>query len=214
MSFESFLNNGRLFKPITFLFMAGLLCYSIWLSFVIETKADIRFTTLQLAEELRHSSRDLTRNSRAFIVTGDNRYYEDYKKVLAVREGKMARPDGRTIPLQTLIKNSGVTPEELALLTQAQEISDRLSNIELNTMDQVKDGQLKREEATKNLYGVNYLRTTEEISSPIANLENSIEVRTREEISKAGFLLRTLLILALGSLALVLMANYTFAKKK
>ena len=214
MSFESFLSHGKLIKSITFLFMGALLCYAIWLSFVIENKAETRFTTLQLAEELRHSSRDLTRNSRAYIVTGDSRYYEDYKKVLAIREGKLARPDGRTIPLQTLIKNSGVTMEELALLTQAQEISERLSSIELNAMNQVKDGHLKRDEAIKNLYGINYLRTTEEITSPIANLENSVEIRTKEEISKAGFLLRTILILVLGSSGLILMANYTFAKTK
>ncbi|QDK38367.1 hypothetical protein [Bdellovibrio sp. NC01] len=215
MFFESFLNYEKRFRPVTFLLMAILLCYAVWLSFAIESTADSRFDSLQLAEELRHSSRDLTKNARAYVVTGDIRYYDDYKKVLATRDGKVARPDGRTIPLQTLIKNSGVTNNELALLTEAQKLSDQLSAVEFTSMNLVKDnpGPASRDAATRTLYGVGYSRTTEEIVSPIVNLENSINIRTKEEIGKSSFLLRTVLVLVLGLLALLKFASYALHNK-
>src|SRR3954464_2731471 len=51
-----------------------------------------QFTSYQLADELRHSSDDLTRFARTYVVTGDPKYERYYRNVLAIREGKAPRP--------------------------------------------------------------------------------------------------------------------------
>src|SRR3982750_945691 len=51
-----------------------------------------QFRSYQLADELRHSSDDLTRFARAYVVTGDPKYERYYRAVVAIREGQQPRP--------------------------------------------------------------------------------------------------------------------------
>jgi PAS domain S-box-containing protein len=53
-----------------------------------------RIDTLQLAARLRQNSEDLTRMARNFAVTGDTRFEEVYRRIAAVRDGKLPRPPG------------------------------------------------------------------------------------------------------------------------
>ncbi len=46
------------------------------------------------ADELRQSSDDLTKFARMFVVTGKQRYKDNYHKVLAIRNGLENRPQG------------------------------------------------------------------------------------------------------------------------
>ena len=68
-----------------------------------------RFQSYRLAHELRHSSDELTRLARTYCVTGDAAFERAYWHLLDVRNGKAPRPDGRTVPLRTLMERQGFT---------------------------------------------------------------------------------------------------------
>jgi len=89
--------------------------------------------------------------ARTYAVTGDPRYEQYYDQILAIRDGKIARPanydriywdlilDPRDMPvamgepvsLQTLMKQANFTDDEFEILTEAQNNSDQLVALEL-----------------------------------------------------------------------------------
>lgn len=52
-----------------------------------------RFEITRVADRLRQSSDELTKFARAYVVSGDPRFKEDFYKVLAIRNGDVPRPD-------------------------------------------------------------------------------------------------------------------------
>src|SRR5262249_37580222 len=116
-----------------------------------------RYQSFKLADELRQSSDDLTRMARLYVVTGDSRYKAYFEQILAIRDGKAARPldygnvywdfvvawgkpprrDEGAVPLEQLMRNAGFTDDELALLQQAQHRSDALVALESQAMHAV-----------------------------------------------------------------------------
>ena len=97
-----------------------------------------RHQSLLLAQELRASSDELTRLARTYVVTGDAEYERQYWHVLDVRNGKQPRPDGRTVPLRTLMQEAGFTPEEFAKLGEAEDNSNALVTTETIAMHAIK----------------------------------------------------------------------------
>ncbi|RDU96259.1 methyl-accepting chemotaxis protein [Trinickia dinghuensis] len=117
-----------------------------------------RYVSTQLANELRRSSDDLTRLARTYVVTGDEKWEQEYNQILAIRSGKAPRPlhydriywdfvaagepvdagQGETISLQDLMKRAGFTDEEFAKLREAEQNSDDLVKTETIAMNLVK----------------------------------------------------------------------------
>ena len=119
----------------------GLMFLS-WLTFLNQRDLNRshanRHESLQLAEELRFSSDELTRLARTYVVTGDPAYEKQYWHVLDVRNGKQPRPDGRAVPLRTLMQQQGFTKEELAKLQEAEDNSNALVTTETIAMHAMK----------------------------------------------------------------------------
>ena len=108
-----------------------------------------RFTSYQLAEELRNSSDELTRFARTYVATGDPRYERFYNDVLGIRAGELPRPgrydriywdlaivgdsvgaSGPPVALRTLMEGAGFTPAEVAMMGRALDASNALVAIE------------------------------------------------------------------------------------
>ncbi|TCP10255.1 methyl-accepting chemotaxis protein [Crenobacter luteus] len=124
----------------------------------LEAAENSRFQTYLLADELRQSSDELTRMARTYAVTGDARYEQQYRDVLAIRDGKKPRPqsyeriywdfvaggqakpreDGETVALETLLERAGVTEAEFAKLRESQALSNALVKTETAAMNAVK----------------------------------------------------------------------------
>ena len=103
-----------------------------------------RFTSYQLADELRQSSDDLTRFARTFVATGDERYEQYFRRILAIRGGEAPRPEGYEgiywdllaaglgkdwpegppTSLRSRMLDAGFTNEEFDKLSVAQNRSD------------------------------------------------------------------------------------------
>ncbi|MEI6080981.1 MAG: methyl-accepting chemotaxis protein [Verrucomicrobiota bacterium] len=173
-----------------------------------------RYQSYLLADELRQSSDDLTRLARTYVVTGDLKYEAQYWTILAIRngqaprplnyeriywdfmavEGVKPRPDGRTVPLQQLMKEQGFTDREFALLKEAQSNSDGLVRIETVAMNAIKGlfddgngnftrkGEPDPELARKLMHSTEYHADKAKIMKPIDEFFTVLEQRTRGEV--------------------------------
>ena len=118
---------------------------------------EVRYQSYLAADELRQSSDDLTRLARTFVITGDQRYEQQFCDVLAIRDGEkprplaynriywdfvaageIPRPDGQAKALQELMQELGFSDEELAKLAEAKQKSDGLVRLEKTAMNAIK----------------------------------------------------------------------------
>ncbi len=113
--------------------------------------------SLELANELFHSSEDLTKMARSYVTTGDPIYEQFFFEILDIRNGKRPRPQenhsiiywdvnrpplpsmpGNAISLIDLMRREGFSERELDLLRQSQKNSDNLVNLEKKAFAAVK----------------------------------------------------------------------------
>ncbi len=117
-----------------------------------------RSESLQLVDMLRQSSDDLTRMARSYVTTGDERFYEYFNRILAIRSGEAPRPlnyqriywdyvtatgklpraDGEPTSLNSLMKEHGFSQRELNYLVSAEKASNGLAVLESGAMNTVK----------------------------------------------------------------------------
>jgi len=165
-----------------------------------------RFLSDQLAEEMVTSSGLLTRFSRAYAATGDERFRRHFGNVLDIREGRLALPAGYESgfwdlvitgdvpeptakagakPLEQRLIDAGITIEEYALLKDAKVESDRLAMIEADAMDEVTAGdEAARARATALLHGPEYLAAKAQIMEPIGRFRDLLARRTARELAE------------------------------
>lgn len=116
----------------------------------IQNAYQTRYESTLLANELRHSSDDLTRMVRTYTVTGEPIWKEHYQEVARIRAGEQPRPQGyegiywdfraadmpvsehttEQISLLDMMQRAGFTDKELELLAQANQRSNELTNLE------------------------------------------------------------------------------------
>jgi len=163
----NFISAIPLRKQLWFL-LSILLAAAVFLGFVqwrlnaandaVSKAFENKYVSTELANELRRSSDDLTRLARTYVVTGDEKWEEQYNEILAIRSGKQARPlnyehiywdfraagesvpagTGETIALLDLMKRAGFTDQEFAKLREAQQNSNDLVKTETIAMNMVK----------------------------------------------------------------------------
>ena len=171
-----------------------------------------RHQSYRLAHELRRSSDELTRLARTYVVTGDPRFEQEYWHVLAVRNGEAARPDGRTVPLRTLMERQGFTAAEFAKLKESEDNSNALVQTETIAMNAVKGrfqdgkgGYTKEGEpdlplARRIMHDERYHDDKEAIMGPITEFEEMIDGRTEAAVdssrSRTEWIVRLLIALA------------------
>ena len=153
-----------------------------------ESGQDDTLAAYLLADELRQTSDDLTRMARLYSVTGEDRYKEYFQRILDIRNGMVARPanpnvaywdiaistgempptDGQTGALRDLLKDAGLSSEQLELVARAEERSNALAQIESEAFGS------SVEEARNLLHGDEYNRLKAEIMQPVNELLQSL----------------------------------------
>lgn len=120
----------------------------------------LRFNSILLADELRQSSDDLTKFARLFVQTGEKRFEDYFRQVLAIRNGELPRPEGyegiywdrvvvegvakgsknagAAVSLRERMAQLKFAESEFALLAEAQVRSDALVNIENRAFNAVR----------------------------------------------------------------------------
>ncbi|PID42339.1 MAG: hypothetical protein CSA52_03740 [Gammaproteobacteria bacterium] len=159
----------------------------------LEREQDDRYRSYLVADEFRQSSQDLTRLARTYVSTANPEYEAMYRDIIAVRDGKKPRPDGKTISLRQMMKNLGFSAEEFALLDEAIGKSNGLVATEIKAMNAVKGifedgsgdytlkGAPNMELARELMFNRQYHRYIEEIMKPVNQFFVELEKRTRQE---------------------------------
>lgn len=114
-----------------------------------------RYLQMEAADRLRHSSDDLTRMARTYVVTGDPGYKDSYYETLAIRNGEIPRPQhyqgiywdlleplrsarhprGETVSLDSIMHTLSYSDEEMALLERSEASSNDLVELEVEAFN-------------------------------------------------------------------------------
>lgn len=195
-----------------------------------------RQVSYQLADQLRHSSDDLTRMVRTYVATGDPRYKNYYQNILDIRNGKIPRPQAYSYiywdlvlvgklppPTQTgtgyalldLMRDAGFTTQELQKLAQAKANSDALTNLEFEAMRLVEvagdKATTNRNKAIAMLHGEAYLQAKASIMQPINDFFVMMDERTTSAVTLAqniALLFRLIFTLLAGTAIYLIWRSY------
>ena len=188
-----------------------------------------RYESFKIADELRQSSDDLTRLCRTYVATADTRYEELYWEILEIRNGNKARPDGRKISIEDIMKQLGFTDDEFDKLSQAKKNSDDLVWTETVAFNAIKgmydDGNrhfVKGESTDKALalrimFDKKYHQDKSKIVNPIDDFFDMLDSRTKSTVAiyreKSKTLLTGIFVLIAAITALTLIAYFLMQKK-
>lgn len=168
----------------------------------MEEFAQKRFTSILLAQEIRATSSGLTANARAYVSTSDSAYEKAYWNLVKIRSGEMSRPaeaavaPGETISMELLLKKTGFTGEELALLAESIKISGDLVLLEDQAMNAAKGlfkdssgaytvrGQPDRELAQTLMFGKEYDSIVNQIMIPSYKFDKHVNERINSQYAE------------------------------
>ena len=208
----------------------------------IDRANEQRLHAINLAQELRNSSDDLTRMARSYVITGDAKYKRIYQHILDVRNGLAPRPSeivsissdwlmteplpahtDQQLPAQPLLDRmqlGGFSPQELQLLRQSKMSSDNLAKLEFHAMDMIKEGVdtpfSVKLAAVEQLYSPEYNRAKGEIMDPILEVNRMVIKRTTAEVEsaeKTALILRWFFIALAVGLILLLVRTYSSLRR-
>lgn len=190
----------------------------------IDRANEMRIHSFLLADELRHSSDDLTRMVRTYIATGNPIYKKHYQEILDIRNGIKPRPieyqniywdlvgvddvrprpySTQTVPLIEMMQQAGFTPIELAKLTEAKNNSDALTETEFAAMKLIEsegspaEQDLQHHKALELLHDKVYHEAKASIMRPIDEFYVLMKQRTNNAVHYAeqrAFILRIVFI--------------------
>ena len=173
----------------------------------IDRANEQRLSSVELADQLRHSSDDLTQMARSYAATGDPRYKKHYQDILDIRDGKKPRPEGyfhsywdlvladakfqetgggQAISLLELMRQTGFADDEFSKLSEAKALSDVLSAIEFKAMKLVEtvgpEAEANSFKARLMLNDAPYLQAKAAIMRPINASFELMDKRTSEQV--------------------------------
>ncbi|MGE9985680.1 methyl-accepting chemotaxis protein [Desulfovibrio sp. SGI.169] len=189
---------------------------------------------IQLAGELMESSKQLTSNVRQYAATGDSSYETIYFGIVDERAGKTPRADNRSVApgqkvsLTELMKQYGVTAEELALVEKGNQLSDALIALETEAMNAVKGiykdakgdytvkGAPDMARARELVFGQAYNGETAKIMAPLNEFFTTLEKRASAQVAASEERVRRTnlcLCFALGLTLLLSLASAIYARR-
>ncbi len=217
-----------------------LMGYRLRLQQELTRSQELRYESYRLATHLKNTADQLTRMARTYTVTGDPRYREYYEHILAIRNGQEVRPkqygltfwdqvtvdhdfhpadDGRAISILELFRRSHIRPEEIALLREAKEYADRLTEMERDTfrlmsLASIHDSlsEINRLTAQQRIFGTEYHRLKAAMMERLDTFFQAVDRRTaarvKEVAHRSAIIDREILILILLILGVVLYGWY------
>lgn len=156
-----------------------------------------------IATRMRQSTNDLTRLARTYAMTGDEKFHDQYLKILEIRSGKQPEPanydwvywdflavDGQpppqmlTLPISfdEIIARAGLNEKEQDLLFQARQKSDQLADFEKSVFAQGTWSTGSR--AALQLFDPKYHREKLDILSRVNAVFQSLDDRSRKRVLK------------------------------
>jgi len=142
--------------------------------------------------QLALGSDRLTAAVRAYAATGDSRYRDDFNWELNLDKNRDQAVGG--------LKELGLKPSELELLTTAKKNSDKLVSLENQSFAAAEQKDFPK--AISLVYGLEYQEAKSSIMQPIAQCRAELETRFTDEALNAAGRAERLAVVALGALGL------------
>jgi len=192
-----------------------LMWYRLSLQQQLTQAQENRYESYRLAVHLKNIADQLTRMARTYTLTADPRYKEYYEHILAIQNGEEVRPKdydilfwdrvtiaheyepaskGERLSFRQLLEKSHIRPEEIAVLREAKNYADQLTQMErkafhLMDLASIDDSlsNVNRLTAQQLLYGAKYHRIKAEMMRKLSQFFSMIDKRTArriEEISR------------------------------
>ncbi|MGZ5082979.1 MAG: PAS domain-containing protein [Usitatibacter sp.] len=189
--------------------LVAVLTWDIFSDREVDEANEHRAGSLALADELRQSSNILGRMATAYVLTGDPIFKRHYEDIVAILEGKMARPNAgrvhwdqfvvsdraptpaegaRSIALMDLLGERGLTAAEMAKLQDAKGHLNALKEREVAAMalvDSTFDRKLNQAAALGMLNDIGYRRDRAGLMAPIEDLRALVDERTLVAVKHA-----------------------------
>lgn len=195
--------------------LAMLMWYRLSLQQQLTRAHQARYESYRLAAHLKNTADQLTRMARTYTVTGDSRYKEYYRHILAIRNGEEPRPKGYSSllfwdrltldndyapaasghPLSDLelLKRARIHPREIATLQKAQHYADQLIALEqkafhLMELASIDDSlsNANRLAAQQLLHGARYHRIKARFSELLSRFFDQVEKRTYQHMQRVN----------------------------
>jgi biopolymer transport protein ExbB/TolQ len=204
----------------------------------VEQEQENRIQSLNLADELRQSSDNLTKFARMYIITSDVKYKNYYNDIVDIRSGLKRRPlyyndiywdlkligheDTSTvdpISFEKIMTNLNFTDIEFELLKKSKNESTKLIEIEEKSFSIV-ENFTNVIESEKLIFSTEYLKHKSNIMIPISEFKRKVDDRTKISIrsyqKQADIYLVYTIILSIASLIFlfVLMVTLYITDKK
>lgn len=192
-------NKFSLFYLIITILLSLVLAFS-FLTFynykMLKKTEQRRYKSLQLAAELKENTEKLAEYCRAYTVTANPQYQENYQHILDVHNGKAPRKDGSTVALRDLFEGLGVTKKEFAKLDEAQNFFNGLVWTETIAFSVVKglypdknqkftiQKQPNLQLARAIVYSESYKSARKKIMEPIDQFLEMVNQRSNDKLEK------------------------------
>lgn len=188
-----------------------------------------RYESYLIADRLRQSSDDLTAMARLYVSTGEKKYREYYKEILAIRNGtaprplkydeiywdlvmdnKRPKPYGPPKSLEAMMLEHHFTLQEFALLSDAVNKSDLLSQLEIKAMNLYEGkyqdsagkytiiGKPNPQLAQKILFDETYMQTKANVMRPIQVFFDQVSSRTKATTDHLDAKMSKVILLAIS----------------
>jgi PAS domain S-box-containing protein len=235
------MNPSKVSSNIT-LTIAAFIALFITFNFYIISEKKIdraneqRLISFHLTDQMRQSTDDLSLMARIYVMNSNPRYKKYYQNILDIRNGKMIRPEGyfevywdmvlansksppiengQGVALLDLMRQSGLTDEELDKLTEAKTNSDDLATMEFVAMKLAEstgpDAEDSLKRARQMISDENYHKAKAKIMKPINDAYLLVDKRTLDAVHEAEFMaLITRLILIAVTLWVTFMLWRTY----
>ncbi len=159
-----------------------------------------RYLSYLLADEFRQSSMDLTRLCRTYVATGDDKYWDEYWRIVNWRNGDVPRPSNVDPDLYPGVKKKqsqimaelNFSSQEFALLKQASDNSNALIATEDQAMKSIRQGRIVEgpnqslpgesveEFALRIVFNQAYHNEVSKIMTPVSKFFQRLDNRTAE----------------------------------
>lgn len=157
---------------------------------------NLQYQSLIFANQLAAGSNRLTDDVRAFSVTGDAAYDEDYVKEVNVEHLRDKAVEN--------LRQLGTPETELNFIEDAKRNSDSLIDLENRAFEAGRNGNL--ELARELVYGQDYKNAKAKIMEPIFRFNQKMEQRLTRGVTQANSLANTSMSIMLATLILNIIA--------
>lgn len=144
------------------------------------------FQSKIMLDEFQQSSKDLTSNIRLYASSQNEKFLDNYNKIVKWRAGDSPRPNDKLRPNEKksqkeIMLDIGFNESEITLYEKSLNLSNKLVKLEMKASSLVKNGNNRA--ASNLLYSDEYEYELTKIIEPVQELLNTVSERVKDNVN-------------------------------